>query len=54
MEKLRSTKLDWLPRNMHRNKVAKEYAEEQGIDYEEVYALVAQMDYVRMILAFTA
>lgn len=34
--------------------VAKEYAQEQGIDYDEVYALVAQMDYVRMILALTA
>lgn len=30
--------------------VAKEYAQEYGVDYEEVYAPVARMDTVRMIL----
>lgn len=34
--------------------VAKVYAQEHGVDYEEVYALVARMDTVRMILALAA
>lgn len=34
--------------------VAKGYAQEYGVDYEEVYALVARMDTVRMILALAA
>lgn len=34
--------------------VAKGYAQEHGIDYEEVYAPVARMDTVRMILALAA
>ena len=31
--------------------VAKGYAQEYGVDYEDVYALIARMDTVRMILA---
>ena len=31
--------------------VAKSYAQEQGVDYKEVYAPVTRMDTVRMILA---
>lgn len=34
--------------------VAKGYAQQHGIDYEEVYALVARLDTVRMILALAA
>ena len=34
--------------------VAKGYAQEYGVDYEEVYAPVARMDTVRMILALAA
>lgn len=34
--------------------VAKGYAQEHGVDYEEVYAPVARMDTVRMILALAA
>lgn len=34
--------------------VAKGYSQEHGIDYEEVYAPVARMDTVRMILALAA
>lgn len=34
--------------------VAKGYAQEHGVDYEEVYAPVARMDTVRMVLALAA
>lgn len=34
--------------------VAKGYAQEYGVDYKEVYAPVARMDTVRMILALAA
>lgn len=34
--------------------VAKGYAKKHGVDYEEVYAHVARMDTVRMILALAA
>ena len=31
--------------------VAKGYAQKQGVDYEEVFALVARLEIVRLILA---
>ena len=34
--------------------VAKGYVQQQGIDYKEVFALVARMDTVRMIVALAA
>ena len=34
--------------------VVKGYAQQHGVDYEEVYAPVARMDTVRMILALAA
>jgi len=33
--------------------VAKGYNQEEGIDYEETYALVARLEAIRMLLAFT-
>jgi hypothetical protein len=34
--------------------VAKGYAQKQGVDYEEVFALVARLETVRLILALAA
>jgi len=34
--------------------VAKSYVQQQGIDYNEVFAPVARMDTVRMIIALVA
>ena len=34
--------------------MVKEYTQEHGIDYTKVFAPVAKMDIVRMIVAFTA
>ena len=34
--------------------VAKEYVQQQGIDYTEVFAPIARMDMVRMIVTLTA
>ena len=34
--------------------VAKGYAQRQGVDYEEVFALVARLETVRLILALAA
>ena len=41
--------------NIVRNKarlVTQEYSQEEGIDYEETYALVAKLEAIRMLLAF--
>ena len=41
--------------NIVRNKarlVAQRYSQEEGIDYEETYALVARLEAIRMLLAF--
>ena len=34
--------------------VAKGYNQEEGIDYEETYALVARLEAIRMLLAFAS
>jgi hypothetical protein len=34
--------------------IVKGYAQQQGIDYEEVFALVARMEVVRLLLALAA
>ena len=42
-------------RNMIRNKarlVTQGYNQQEGIDYDETYALVARLEFVRMLLSF--
>ena len=34
--------------------VAKSYVQKQGVDFEEVFALVARLEFVRLLLAITA
>ena len=41
----------WIFRNKARL-VAQRYSQEEGIDYEETYALVARLEAIRMLLAF--